>query len=57
MCTFECYDKLRHRGIDTMHDGIKLLYEHGGTPQGYLTKRFPFSSVNDIEKMSIGKVQ
>ena len=40
-----------------MHVGVKLLYEHGGTPQGYLTKRFPSLSVIDIEKRSIGKVR
>ena len=48
MCTSECCDKFRYRGIDTVHVRVKLLNEHGGTSQGNLTKRFPSSSVNDI---------
>ena len=56
MCTSKCRDKLRHKGIDTMHIGVKLLCEHSGTPQGYLTKRFPSPNVNDIRKRSIEKV-
>ena len=49
MCTSEYRSKLRYIGIDTMHIGVKLLYEYDGTLQGYLTKRFPSRSVNDIE--------
>ena len=48
MCTSEYHGKLRYRGIDTVHIGVKLLYEHDGTPQGYLTERFPSLSMNDI---------
>ena len=47
-CTLEYRSKLRYRGINTVHIGVKLLYEHDGTPQRYLTKRFPSPSVNDI---------
>ena len=50
MCTSECRDKLKHRGIDTVHVGIKLLYEHSRTPKMYLTKRFPSPSVNNFGK-------
>ena len=56
-CTSECRVKLRHRDIDTVHVGVKLLYEHDRTPQGYLTKRFPSPSVNDIGKRSLKKVR
>ena len=28
--------KPRYRGIDGVHVGVKLLYEHAGTPLGYL---------------------
>ena len=31
----------RYRGIDGVHVGVELLYEHIGTPQGFLTKRSP----------------
>ena len=55
--TFDMHSKLRHKGINTIHIGVKLLYEHDGTPQGYLTKRFPSLSVNDIEQSSVGKIQ
>ena len=50
MCTSDMRSKLRYRGIDTVHIGVKLLYDHGGTPQWYLTKRFPSPSVNDIRE-------
>ena len=48
MCTLEYRSKLRYRGIVTVHIEVKLLYEHDGAPQGYLTKGFPSPSVNDI---------
>ena len=38
-----------------MYIGVKLLYKHEGTPQGYLTKRFPSPSPNDTGERSLGK--
>ena len=40
-----------------MYIGVKLLYKHDGTPQGYLTKRFPTPSPNDRRVRSVEKVQ
>ena len=40
-----------------MYIGIKLLYKHDGTPQGYLIKRFPTLSPNDCRERSVGKVR
>ena len=38
-----------------MYVGVKILYKHEGTPQGYLTKRFPSPSPNDTGERSLGK--
>ena len=40
-----------------MYVGVKLLYKHDGTPQGYLIKRFPALSLNDRRERSVGKVR
>ena len=40
-----------------MYVGVKLLYKHEGTPQGYLTKRFPSPSSNDMGEKSLEKVR
>ena len=40
-----------------MYVGVKLLCKHDGTPQGYLTKRFPAPSSNDRRERSVGKVR
>ena len=57
MCTSKCHGKPRYRGIDNVYIGVKLLYKHDGTPQGYLTKRFPAPSSNDRRERSVGKVR
>ena len=40
-----------------MYVGVKLLYKHDRTPQGYLIKRFPALSLNDRRERSVGKVR
>ena len=46
-CTSNLRNKPRHKGIKTMHIGVELLYDHGGTTHGYLTQRFPCPTMND----------
>ena len=41
MCIPEYHSKPREKGIDGMHVGVKLMYEHVGTHQRFLTKRSP----------------
>ena len=40
--------KLRHRGIDGVHVGVKLLNEHDRTPFGLPTERLLSPSLNDF---------
>ena len=37
MCTLNLRNKLRYRGIETVHIVVELLYDHSGTSHGYLT--------------------
>ena len=37
MCTSNLCDKLGYRGIETVHVGVELLNDHGGTSHKYLT--------------------
>ena len=34
MCTSNLRNKLRYRGIETMHVGVELLYDHSGQLTG-----------------------
>ena len=36
-CTSNAHGKLRYRGFETMHVGVELLNDHGGTTHRYLT--------------------
>ena len=56
-CILNLCNKLRYRGIETMHVGIELLYDHSGITHWYLTQRFPSSTMNDSGQSSIGKVR
>ena len=57
MCTFECSDKLRYSGIDTMYVRVKLLYKHDRTPQGFLKKRIPAPCPNDSKERSVSEIR
>ena len=57
MCTIKYRSKPRYRGIDGVHIGVKLLYEHVGTPWGFLTKRSPSLRANSIEWRSVWEIR
>ena len=57
MGTSECSSKLRHRGINAMYVGVKILYKHDRTPQRSLKKRFPTLGSNDSGERNVGKVR
>ena len=57
MCTSECRNKLRHKVIDALYVGVKLLNKHDRTTHRFLTKRFPSSSPNDMGERSVEEIQ
>ena len=48
-CTSKSHSELRHRGIDAVYVGVKLLNKHDRAPHEFLTERFPSPSPIDIE--------
>ena len=47
MRTLNASDEMRYRVIKSMHIGLKLLYDHGGTTDRGVTKGLPAPTVND----------
>ena len=56
-CASEYCSKLRNKGIDGMHVGVELLYEHDGTPNGFLIERFPTPRAKCTKKRSVWKIK
>ena len=57
MCTSKYHSKPRYRGIDGVNIGVKLLYEHIGTPLRYLTQRCPTPKAKRTGQRSVRKVK
>lgn len=57
MYASEYHSKLRNRGISGKHVGVEFLYEHVGTPHGFLTERFPTPKAKCTGKMSVWKIR
>ena len=49
-------DEMRYKVIKSVHIGVKLLYDHGGTSDQDVTKGLPTPTVDDSEKVSIKKI-
>ena len=47
MDTLNRSEKARYGVIKSVHIGVKLLYDHGGTIDQDITKGFPTLTVND----------
>ena len=56
MYTSECGNKTRHKGINAMHVGVKLLNEHDRTPIRFPIEGLPSLSPNDFGYSSVGEV-
>ena len=52
-CTSEYHSKPRYR----VHVGVELLYEHIGTPRGFLTKRSPSPKAKRTRQRSVQEVR
>ena len=46
-CTSNAREEMRYWSIDSVHIGVKLLYDHGGTSDLDVTKWLPTPTVND----------
>jgi len=40
---------MRYKSINSVHIGVKLLYDHRGTSERDVTKRLPIPTMNDSE--------
>ena len=47
MSTLNASDEMRYGVIKSVHIGVKLLYDHGGTADHDVIKGLPISTVND----------
>ena len=56
MCTSECRNKLRHKGIDVVYVGVELLNKHNGTTHEFLIEKFSSLSSNDIGQHNVGEI-
>ena len=56
-CASKYCCKLRHKGINGVHTGVELLYEHTGTPLRYLTQRSPTLRAKRNRKRSVWKIR
>ena len=50
-------DEMRYKVIKSVHIGVKLLYDHGGTSDQNATKGLPTLTIDDSGKVSIRKIQ
>ena len=46
----------RYGIIKVVHIGVKLLYDHNGTTNRDLTKKFPTPTINDNGKFNIREI-
>ena len=54
--TSDTSNKIRYEAVNLMHVGIELLNQHERTSDGLVTKRLPFSTVNDSGKVGVSKM-
>ena len=47
---------MRYGAVNPVHVGVELLNQHERTSDGLVTKRLPFSTVNDSGKVSVSKM-
>ena len=57
MSTLNASDEMRYKVIKSVHIGVELLYDHGGTSDRNATKWLPTPTMDDSGKVSIEKVQ
>ena len=48
---------MRYKVLESMHIGVELLYNHGGTSGQDVTNGLPTLTVNDSGKVSIEKIR
>ena len=49
-------NKMRYETVNSVHVGVELLNQHERTSDGLVTKRLPFSTVNDSGKVGVNKM-
>ena len=47
---------MRYGVVNPVHVGVELLNQHERTSDGLVTKRLPFSIVNDSGKVGVNKM-
>ena len=47
---------MRYEVVNPMHVGVELLNQHERTSDGLVTKRLPFSTMNDSGKVGVNKM-
>ena len=54
--TSDTSNKMRYEAIKLVHVGVELLNQHERTSDGLVTKRLPFSIMNDSGKVGVSKM-
>ena len=54
--TLDTSNKMRYETVNPVHVGVELLNQHERTSDGLVTKRLPFSTVNDSGKVGVSKM-
>ena len=54
--TSDTSNEIRYGAVNPMHVGVEHLNQHERTSDGLVTKRLPFSTMNDSGKVDVSKM-